>query len=186
MAKFDFTVSYQLKDFFFDRLRVQNALQKAESKNLSRIGAFIRTTARRRVLRRRKRVSSPGEAPSVHSKDPVRTLKNILFGLEPSTSSVIVGPVKLNQVNRVGDSVQPVPQILEFGGTVSIHEEQYRNSKSKKWFRRDLRRALSPDKNYRTRTARYLPRPFMAKALDIEVKAGTIKDAWRATLNRAA
>jgi hypothetical protein len=181
-----FDITYRLKDFFFDRVKVQDAIGRAEAEELAKIGAFIRTTARRKVLRRRKRVSAPGEPPSVHSTDRVATLKNILFAYEPTKHRVIVGPVKLNQVNRMAGttSSEPVPSILEFGGVVSIHEEQYKNSSNnRKWFRRDMRYAVRPDKkNYRTRQARYAARPFMAVALQMEIDAGTIRNVWRASV----
>ncbi len=94
---------------------------------------------------------------------------------------MIVGPVKLNQVNvRFDGSSDPVPKILEFGGPVIIHEE--RKKGDTKWFRRDLRMTQSPDKDYRTRVANYEARPFMKKALEIEINAGTLRNVWRASI----
>ncbi len=59
MANTDFSLTYSAKDVFFDRQAVVDAIGKAEAKQLSRIGAFIRRTAQRKVLRFRKRTSVP-------------------------------------------------------------------------------------------------------------------------------
>src|SRR5690242_12299768 len=93
-------VTMHLRDLFFDRKAVVDATTVAERKALSRIGAFVRRRARS-SLRRRKRVSRPGEPPSVHSKDDTANLKNILFAYEPSHRRVVIGPVGLNQVNSL-------------------------------------------------------------------------------------
>ena len=185
MQNIDFNLTYSIKDLFFDRIRVQAAIGKAEAKELSHIGAFIRNTARRKVLRSRKRVSMPGEAPSIHSTDRVATLRNILFAYLPTEHAVIVGPVKLNQQNLMAEGfTEPVPSILQFGGTVVIQEQQFKKDKQQRWFRRDLRYSPRPWKRYRTRVANYLPRPYMDVALDIEVKAGTIRDVWKGSVTK--
>lgn len=171
-----------MTDLFFDSPRVLKAVAKAERKALSKIGAFVRRRARS-SLRRRKRTSSPGETPSVHSKSDRATLKAILFAFNPSTRSVVIGPIGLNQANETGGGRQTVPQIMEFGGTVSIREEQWANTKNPdRWFRRDLRRRASERKRYRIRRAEYAARPFMGPALDAEVAAGTIAGAWAGTV----
>jgi hypothetical protein len=176
-----FGLTYSVKDAFFDRAAVLSAIGKAEAKELSRIGAFIRQTARNKVLRMRNRTSRPGEAPSVHSRDRVRSLRNILFAYEKTKHAVIIGPVRLNQLNvRFDGSSDPVPKILEFGGPVVIHEE--RKVGSEKWYRRDLRVTQTGDTEYRTRVANYEARPFMKTALEIEINAGTIRNVWRSSL----
>ena len=82
-----FNMTMRAKQLFFDRRLVQNRMSKANRKALSKAGAFIRRRARS-SLRRRKRVSAPGQPPSVHSTDGVATLKNILFAYEPNLESV--------------------------------------------------------------------------------------------------
>lgn len=182
MANVSFNVTYELRRFFFDRQAVIARLEEAEARELSKIGAFLRTTAQRRFLRRRKRTSAPGEAPSVHSTDRVANLRNILFGYDPRSHGVVVGPVKLNQINTTIDmGNQTVPQILEFGGAVMIREERYRGKTQ--WFRQDLRISPSPYKEYRQRIATYAARPFMRKALDWEIARGTIRNQWRAAIS---
>jgi hypothetical protein len=184
VQKLRFTVDYSVRNFFFDRRKVTEALSDAEQKSLSMIGAYVRQSARRDVLTRRSRVSRPGESPSVHSSDRVASLRNILFAYVPEDHAVIIGPVRLNQVNMMNTgSSYSVPQILEFGGTVIIHEEQYSRAKDKsKWFRSDLRVGLRPFKRYRTRAATYQPRPFMSVALQKNIDSGTIRNAWRGSV----
>lgn len=138
-------VGFEQKRFFFDRQAVINAVGKAGAKNLSKAGAFIRRSARS-SLRRRKRTAAPGEPPSVHSKDPVATLKNIWFVFDPALRSVIVGPVKLNSVVKLeGSDRATVPALHELGGVAMV-----------------IRRK-------RRRRARYAPRPFMGPAMQREL-----------------
>ncbi len=172
-----FTPTYSVTKLFLDRAEIQNRIGQARARALSRQGAFVRTTARQKILRRRKRVSAPGKPPSIHSRDPNRSLKRILFFYDSRSDSVVIGPVKMNQVNFGTSGQITIPQLLEFGGTARIREVQYPNSF--RWFRRDGRRRTRPGYRYRTRTARYAPRPFMSVALDREIQAGTITESWR-------
>lgn len=182
-----YTVEFSIRDMFFDRLAVQQRLDRAEVRELSKIGAFIRRRARTKILRRRKRVSAPGEPPSVHTTDSRASLKNILFGYDRGEHSVAIGPVRLNQVNLTDTGRVSIASLMEFGGHVNIHEEQWRNTKdSAKWFRRDFRFSRSPWKQYRIRRATYAARPYMAPALEAERQAGTIRDMWVGSLERAA
>ncbi len=186
-ATFDFSINGSIKDFFFDRRRVQEALTAAEKKNLSLIGSYIRQRARTRILRRRKGASDPLSPPHVHSQDSVRNLKNILFAYDPNLHAVIVGPVGLRKrVDTTEIANQTVPQILEFGGVAVIHEERYKRSTKTVWYRRDDRTKVEESKEYRTRTASYAPRPFMSVALKQEIAAGTIKNVWRASVTAGA
>ncbi|MGN6543781.1 MAG: hypothetical protein ACTHK7_01945 [Aureliella sp.] len=153
---------------------------------MSKIGAFVRTSARS-SLRKRKRVSLPGQPPSVHTSDKVATLKNILFGYEPKTHSVVIGPVRLNSQSRdwIDSGSKATPGLLERGGVVTIQEERWKPSKSGKeykWHRRDTRRAASESKEYRTRRATFRARPFMAPALERERSNGKLISAWKEIL----
>lgn len=177
-AKIGFDLTMRVTERFMDRAAIARLVKKGMAGPLSKIGAFLRRRARS-SLRRRKRVSQPGEPPSVHSDSSIATLKNILFAVDEQRSAVLCGPVKLNQVQRVVDiGTQTVPQIMEFGGTVRIHEESradgqpWRNGVM--WRRRDLRRGTKTWKRYRVRSASFEPRPFMGPALEAEVQAGTI------------
>lgn len=126
-----FTVTYRVKKLFFDRAAVRKALGKANAKALGKAGAFVRTRARS-SLRRRKKPSAPGSPPSVHSRDAVANLKNILFAYDPGRQSVIVGPVGLNVHKLIRSGSGPgaqtfisrgaVPGTLEFGGMLGVRK----------------------------------------------------------------
>lgn len=167
----------EMRQYFFDRQRVINRIGKENARRLSRAGAFIRRRART-SLKRRKRSSPPGMPPSVHSTDPVATLKNIQFALGPDKRSVFIGPLKLNQVEMSWISLRgtTVPAIHEFGDRVIVSEERYKGSEI--WFRRDNRYGVSQFKEYRKRRATYRKRPFMGPALKAEAEAGTIAGLW--------
>ncbi len=100
------------KQTFFDRKAVTGAVDRATRKVLSRFGAFVRTGARHSI-RKRRRVSDPGEPPSSHTG----LLRNfIFFGYDRDRRSVVIGPQRLNQ--KVGDA----PHALEHGGTSTVVE----------------------------------------------------------------
>lgn len=157
-------VTFQMKQFFFDRARVQAALDKANVKNLSRAGAFVRTRARS-SLRRRKKASAVGTPPSVHSNDNVATLKAIYFVYDPISEGVIVGPVRLNQKHFLGPQIMSgtVPRIHEKGGTVGFREKKV----GKRWMAAGKRHPR-PGQPIRVRQATYPPRPTMGPALVAE------------------
>jgi hypothetical protein len=143
------TVGFQSKQMFFDRQAVIDAVGKANARNLSRAGSFIRRGARS-SLRRRKRVSLPDTPPSVHSRDPVASLKNIWFVFDPQSRSVIVGPVKLNgSVRLSGSNRTTVPALQELGGVAVVTD--------------------GPKRRGRKRLATYPKRPFMGPAMQREL-----------------
>jgi hypothetical protein len=181
------TVSLAIKNWFFDRAAVQKAVSRGNLRALAKAGAFLRTRART-SLRRRKKPSAPGQPPSVHSRDSFVTLKNILFGLEPQRQAVLIGPVGLGRAGRstavVPDST--VPNVLEFGGQVSVLEEQLtytdHGAKVTRWIQANprLRRVRNRDLPQRRRRVRIAPRPFMGPALEAE--AAHIPEAWAGTV----
>jgi len=168
-----FRLTFDMKDFFFDRKVVHNAIDKEKRRAISRSLAFVRTRARS-LLRRRKKPSLPGKPPSIHSQQ--YGLKTILFAYDPRIQGGIVGPVKLNQVNMTSTGSIPVPGIMELGDQVRIHETQ--SFSDGRWYRRDLRKRLRPGQKRRIRTAIYPPRPFMTPALEIETEKGNILSPW--------
>lgn len=95
-----------MKDYFFDRQAVIDAIGKGAAKALSKAGAFVRRAARSSI-RKRKKPSAPGQPPSSHTG----LLKNfIFFAYDPKTRTVVVGPEKLNRGTGA-------PELLEFGGS---------------------------------------------------------------------
>lgn len=184
-----FDLTYKVTGMFFDRPMVQRRLDVAKKRALSKAGAWVRRRAKS-LLRRRKRTSNAGEPPSVHS-DP--GLKTILFVWDPGRQSVVVGPVRLNQVVHGGAGQLRVTTLMEFGGDVTMHEEARKDGRPWSdeigmWRRRDLRRSPKPWKVYRTRRAKYAPRPFMGPALrdTLPTLPQSCKDMMSPTVSVAA
>ncbi len=124
---------------FFDTAKVRRAVDKAARATLSKAGAFVRMAARSSI-RKRKRISAPGQPPSSHA-GLLRRL--IFFGYDAGSKSVVIGPMRLNQ--KIGAA----PEALEHGGTSTVVEG-----------RRGKRRK---------RRIRVKPRPFMGPALQKEL-----------------
>jgi hypothetical protein len=156
-----FGVKMTVKNLFFDRATVVREVGKLNAKALSKAGAFVQRRARS-SMKRRKAISPPGKPPSAHSKDPVATLKKILFAYEPSRMSVVVGPVLLN---GQGGSV---PALHEFGGSRLIHVTRHHRGQ----------------KVQLAKQATYPPRPFMAPALAAE--APKFPMLWASSAARVA
>jgi hypothetical protein len=127
------------KDFFFDRQRVIDSLDKAKRSRLARQGAIVRTFAKRsiRPARRRSLGSMTEDEQTAYkirsriaaaegqpkpklpfaSSEPGKPPRNrtgllrdkILFAYDPNSESVVVGPALLNGGNGA-------PETLEFGG----------------------------------------------------------------------
>lgn len=98
--------------WFFDRLKIENPIERARVQWLRRASGQVRLRARR-SMRRRIKSSVPGKPPSVHSPSS-QSLRLIQFALDPFREAAIVGPVKFNAVG------QDVPRTLEFGGRARI------------------------------------------------------------------
>lgn len=95
----------KIKTLFFDRPAVQSAVDRSTRKVLSRFGAYVRTSGKSSI-RKRKAVSEPGSPPSSH----VGTLRRLIFfGYDPASRSVVVGPVPFG-----GEA--EAPPLLEYGG----------------------------------------------------------------------
>ncbi len=106
----------QAKNWFFDDPKVIARVEKSRLRALSRFGAFVRTSART-SMRRRRNPSPPGTPPSVQSRDSYATLRNILFAYDAATDSVIVGPILLASTRR--NRRFTVPELHEKGGSVA-------------------------------------------------------------------
>jgi hypothetical protein len=110
------------KGVFFDRKAVTGAVDRATRKVLSKFGAFVRRAAKSSI-RKRKRVSAPGEPPSSHTG----LLKRfIFFGYDRDQRSVVIGPQRLNQ--KIGDA----PHALEHGGASTVLEGSRRRRRKRR------------------------------------------------------
>jgi len=108
-------IRLDVKALFFDSQAVLEKVDAATRKVLSRFGAFVRTTARHSI-RKRKGVSAPGSPPSSH----VGTLKRLIFfGYDLSARSVVIGPAPFR-------STVEAPPLLEYGGTASRKDRKGR------------------------------------------------------------
>jgi len=105
-------IRFVTKQMFFDSKAVTGAVDRATRRVFSRFGAFVRRGARSSI-RKRKRISAPGEPPSSHTG---LLRRFIFFGYDRQRRSVVIGPQRLNQ--KIGDA----PQALEHGGTSTIVE----------------------------------------------------------------
>lgn len=140
---------------FFDRAKVVEAMDRKTNKVLSSTGAFSRKTMQR-GMRRRKKISNPGEYPSAHGNALLR--EKIFFGFDEGSRSLIVGPAKLDRTDKeVLAAGKTVPQLLNEGGTI-LRKQTY-DSKAKKF--RPIKRA---------RRHVYRPRPFVELTLPIAAK----------------
>jgi hypothetical protein len=99
-------IEFSVKECFFDRAAVKNAVDRATLGVLSKIGAYIRQAAKSSI-RTRKEISKPGNPPSSHEGSLKRL---IFFSYDPASRSVVIGPVPLR-------GVAEAPPLLEFGGT---------------------------------------------------------------------
>ena len=152
-----FGITMKIVDSFFDDSKIERAVERANKRNLSKVGAFIRRRGRSSI-RKRKKVSRPGKPPSSHTSDRTVSIKNILFGFDAVNESVIIGPVRLHGQKGI------VPSLLEFGGSTTIVSRGPRDTFGG--------RAII------SKRAKYKARPFMGPALDSEVAAGTIPQVW--------
>lgn len=173
------------KSFFFDSPRVLAAADRATVRNLSKIGAFVRRTAKGLIRKVGKKgtPSTPGSPP----KSRTGILKEFLyFAFDPSRRSVVVGPARTNQVFFKGNG-QPVtgtvPAVLEFGGSIGVLE--WYLPRRGKWVRADLRskRKLAA-RTTRIRTVTIAARPYMQPALAKE--APKFAEIWANTITSRA
>jgi len=110
-------IRLEVTTLFFDRQIVRDRVDAATRRVLSRFGAFVRQGARTSI-RRRKRISRPGEPPSSHT-GLLRRL--IFFGYDSREKSVVIGPAPLNGVGRgEGGEGGEAPSLLEHGGTTTL------------------------------------------------------------------
>lgn len=193
-------ITYHVRKAFFDRMAVMRRMSKARQRVLSKAGAFVRRSAVW-SLRRSKWASKPGRPPHIHTgsgaKGPGAGLRWILFAYDHQTDSVVVGPVRFNQQNTswIDMRNRTVPEILEHGDVVTVHEWRFTNLGAKAdwggwgrhtsterfagtWRRKDRRWRDHARKRgrhglsdlgveTRTRKAVYRPRPFMGPALRV-------------------
>lgn len=168
-----------MKSGFFEPARVMRAARQAVKLTLSRFGAFVRTRAKSSI-RKRKRVSAPGQPPSSHTG----VLKKfIFFAYERERQNVVIGPTQANQIfgNAQGQVTRGiVPEVLEYGGALTVFEV----FKWGKWRRADLRsRRRNAGLPKRKRVVRIAARPYMRPAFEIE--KAKLPPLWKDSIKAA-
>lgn len=148
----------QFKGMFFDSKKVLSAVDNAAKSVLSKFGAFVRTTAKQSI-KKKKGYSRPGEPP--HSKTGILK-KFIFFGYDIAAESVVVGPALLS-----GGGMGKAPSALEYGGQ-SESTNSYYWKKTDKGFRRVKKS---------TRTINLQARPYMNPALEKNIPQ--LPEMWR-------
>lgn len=153
------TFQFVVKDMFFDRVKVLEAMDKKVARVLSSTGAFSRT-AMQRGMRYRKKASEPGVYPSARRGNSLLR-DRILFGFDSGSKSLIVGPSKLDsQDKEVAAAGKTVPELINFGGTITRHAIYDP-------LKKEVRRIR---KGQRPRRWVYRPRPFVTLTLPIAAK----------------
>lgn len=179
------------KNYFFDRDKVLSMVDKAEGIAMGKVGGRIRLTAMRSMRSQKKpkkgplvrKASAPGKPPRRHT-DLGKGLSKIWYTYDPRRHRVTVGPMKFNW------SVYPeatVPELHEFGGSVTITEAEYTINTGAgletKWLavtKRSIARAKKDNRPTRKRKANFPARPFMRPALEKNMQF--IRDTWSAAL----
>lgn len=172
--KRDVIFGTRLTSYWFDRAHVLHRVDKVRARVLSRFGYFVMRDARQSIRRpRRKRVSELTDrqlaarerarregktyemppAPSDPGKPP-RNLTGLLkymifFSYDRYSQGVVVGPA----LAPSGDAANPIPRILEEGGTAN----------NIRWMKRPYRIAA---------------RPYMQPAFDRQLDRH-MPDMWR-------
>ena len=99
---------------FFDGGKIVRAAEQASRGALMKAGAFIRRTARSSI-RKRKRISDPGQPPSSHTG---RLKGLILFAYDRTAETVVIGPL--------GTGRDQAGETLEHGRTVTRRDGRRR------------------------------------------------------------
>lgn len=92
--------------------KLKSAVRKGSAAAIYRAAAGVRTTARR-LIRKRKGPSRPGQPPHDHSN-----FKNsIMFDVEKSGEVAFIGPRRTS--GKLSLTGKPVPNVLEFSGVTA-------------------------------------------------------------------
>ncbi len=169
------------KSSFFDRAKVQRAVDKATRRNLSKGGSFIRQRAMTSMLYRKPdKISPAGSPPFAHREGRGALLRKLLFfGFDVATKSVVIGPAALGKAEA--------PNLEEFGGTAKrnrvvrqVSTRRISPAQKKAFLQKvktgEIVRDKAPTKGV---VVKYPARPFMGPALKGEIAKGTIASVWK-------
>jgi hypothetical protein len=96
---------------------VFKAIQRKAQRVLFRTGAYARKAMQRR-MRRRKKASRPGDAPSAHENPLIK--KRLFYGYDPTSESIVVGPetFKPPKGHRLAGGQRSIVEVLDAGGSI--------------------------------------------------------------------
>jgi hypothetical protein len=149
---------------FTDWPALKASFKRATKSVLDKAGAFVRTSARTSI-RKRKHAAMPGAPPSSH----IGRLRDLIFFSVDEDRSVIIGPMLSKTQSPT------VPELLELGGKVKLKKKIARaatgrmaSAAQKAAYRRKLLDGSlrSPSTQYEYVEATYRKFPFMKPALD--------------------
>lgn len=157
------------KQQFFDRRSVQRSLSRGARTAMSKIGGFIRTSAKRSIKKpgatKRTQRSQPGKPPRSHTG----ALRNkIFFVYDEQQKRVVIGPLlwRSPRSHLAGLDYPTAAGTLEHGGRV----QGPKRIKTK-----------TPGKYLTgpTQTLRIEPRPYMRPALERAVQRAQLQEAFQ-------
>jgi hypothetical protein len=155
--------------FLFDQAgRPNMAIQidPAKRRFLAKWGGYVRTTARNLIGSTAPAYKGPraGNGPP---RSRTGLLKNMIFFATDAPGVYMdVGPAAVR--TRHGDASAPIPALLEYGGTQRVPEaEPDPDDARRSWIRTG-----------HTVTARYQPRPYMNRAVDISIARNMPAKLW--------
>jgi hypothetical protein len=155
------------KALFFDRRKVQDAMDRTTRRVFSRYGAVTRLDAKRSLRKRKSGAPSPPGQPPRSRTGLLR--RSIYYAADLRKRSVVIGPVRLSK----GDDA---PELHEYGGTAKRRFVLKRNPRTGKLEPRYRAKA-------KPRTVRYEPRPFMGPAA--ERTRQRLPEFWAAARRRS-
>lgn len=122
------------KSRFFDRAPIDRVVDRQTKKAFSKFGAYVRRKAKGLIRKVGKKGASarPGQPP----KSRTGLLKDhIYFAYDPTNKSVVIGPARLENLDR-GQS-RRTPGLLERGGYVTrLMQRRMKDGQLRRWQQR--------------------------------------------------
>lgn len=159
-----------VREDFFDRPRIINALDEVTHKRLSQFGAFVMKRARGSMRDTKRQASLPGQPPRSHVGLLKRGGAAVTFSYDTNLHKVTIGPTLINRPTGA-------PEKLEYGGTISVegHTIFVKRRAGRDAKGRFVSRGVDKQELHGTR--RIAPRPYMAPAFAAELDKHM--DKWK-------
>lgn len=174
MTTIDLTIE-AAKQQFFDRRAVEKAMDKGTREAMTKIGGYIRTTAKRSMRKtgksKKTQTSAPGKPPRRHTG---MLRDKIFFVYDENKRAVVVGPLKWTspQSNlKPTGTGKSAAGVLEHGGWVTGQTNRKSTTKGK--YLKGQQRSLFIQ-----------PRPYMGPALEKARASGDMMRHFRYMLTQ--